>query len=74
MKRLTRRLKELNSYERSEETLAELVDVKLHLNMEMDKDERYWQQWARVNWLKMRNKNTLFFHKYASQRRRINHI
>lgn len=44
MKRLTRRLEELNSDERSEENLAELVEVKLHLNKEMDKEVRYWEQ------------------------------
>ncbi|KAA3473268.1 reverse transcriptase [Gossypium australe] len=66
--------KELNDEEISEETLAEILEVKLHLNMEMDKEERYWKQCARVNWLQMGDKNTYFFHKSASQRRRINRI
>ncbi|KAA3474840.1 reverse transcriptase [Gossypium australe] len=39
VKRLTRRLEFLNGVERSEESLAEIDDVKLHLNMEMDKEE-----------------------------------
>ncbi|KAK8340406.1 hypothetical protein V6Z12_A08G098700 [Gossypium hirsutum] len=52
VKRLTRRLEELNCSERSKEFLVELVDVIVHLNMEMDKKERYWKQRARVNWLK----------------------
>ncbi|KAA3463501.1 reverse transcriptase [Gossypium australe] len=72
--RLNRRIEELNDEERSKETLVELMEVKLHLNMEMDKEERYWEQRARVNWLQMGDKNTSFFHKYASQRRRINRI
>ncbi|KAH1098558.1 hypothetical protein J1N35_015479 [Gossypium stocksii] len=74
VKSLTRRLEILNEAEKSEEVLADLVDVKLHLNMEVDKEERYWEQRARVNWLKMGDRNTSFFHKFASQRRRINHI
>ncbi|KAA3467389.1 reverse transcriptase [Gossypium australe] len=74
MQRLNRRLEELNGEESSEGTLAKLMEVKLHLNMEMDKEERYWEQRARVNWLQMGNKNTSFFHKSASQRRRINRI
>ncbi|KAA3455882.1 reverse transcriptase [Gossypium australe] len=48
--------------------------VKLHLNMEMDKEERYWEQRAQVNWLQMGDKNTAFLHKSASQRRQINQI
>ncbi|KAG8489931.1 hypothetical protein CXB51_015847 [Gossypium anomalum] len=41
VKRLTRRLEELNYEEKSEENLGEIVEVKLHLNMEMDKEEKY---------------------------------
>ncbi|KAH1113962.1 hypothetical protein J1N35_007340 [Gossypium stocksii] len=74
VKRLTRRLEALNGAERSEESLVKLVDVKLHLNMEMDKKERYWEQHDRANWLKMGDKNTSFFYKFASQRRRTNRI
>ncbi|KAA3489521.1 reverse transcriptase [Gossypium australe] len=41
VQRLNRRLEELNGDESLEGTLAELMEVKLHLNMEMDKKERY---------------------------------
>ncbi|KAK5843471.1 hypothetical protein PVK06_005928 [Gossypium arboreum] len=41
VKSLTRRLEALNGAERTEESLAEIVDVKLHLNMVMDKEEQY---------------------------------
>ncbi|KAA3477472.1 reverse transcriptase [Gossypium australe] len=71
--RLNRRIEELNGEDNSEESLAELIEVKLHLNMELDKEERYWEQRVRVNWLQMRDKNTSFFYKSASQRR-INQI
>lgn len=74
MKRLNRRLEELNRKESSEEILGEIVEAKLHLNTELDKEEKYWQQLPRANWLKMGDKNTAFFHKHASQRRRINQI
>ncbi|KAA3481363.1 hypothetical protein EPI10_021734 [Gossypium australe] len=33
--------------ERSENNLAELIDAKLQLNFEVDKDESYWEQRAR---------------------------
>lgn len=64
--RLNRRLEELNCEERSEENLGKIVEVKLHLNMEIDRKERYWEQHARANWLKMGDKNTALFHKYTS--------
>lgn len=74
VKRLNRRLVELNCEEISEENLGEIVEVKLHLNMEMDKEEKYWEQRPRANWLKMGDKNTSFFHKFTSQRRRANQL
>ncbi|XP_040945782.1 uncharacterized protein [Gossypium hirsutum] len=56
------------------ENLAEIIDTKIHLNLEIEKDESYWEQRARINWLKMGDRNTSFFHKQASQRRRQNRI
>ncbi|KAK5842665.1 hypothetical protein PVK06_005046 [Gossypium arboreum] len=64
--RFNKRLKELNCEERLEENLGEIVEVKLHLNVKIDKEERYWEQRACANWLQMGDKNTAFFHKYAS--------
>ncbi|KAA3460789.1 reverse transcriptase [Gossypium australe] len=74
VKRLNRRLEELNDEEGTDENLMEIMEVKLHLNMEIDKEERYWEQRARSNWQQVGDKNTSFFHKYASQRKRINLI
>lgn len=42
--------------------------------MEIDKDERYWEQRAKANWLKLGDKNTAFFHSLATQRRQKNNI
>lgn len=38
--------------ERSDENLAEVIDTKVELNFEIEKDEQCWEQRARVNWLK----------------------
>ncbi|KAA3458125.1 reverse transcriptase [Gossypium australe] len=71
---LTAKLATLLEADRDDENLAEIIDTKIHLNMEIDKDEIYWEQKARINWLKLGDKNTSFFHKQASQRKKRNLI
>ncbi|XP_017604730.1 uncharacterized protein LOC108451567 [Gossypium arboreum] len=73
-KMLTSRLAMLLEAERDYENLADLIDTKIQLNFEIDKDECYWEQRARVNWLKFGDKNTAFFHKQATQKRQRNLI
>ncbi|PPD84883.1 hypothetical protein GOBAR_DD18179 [Gossypium barbadense] len=64
----------LNELEHTNEVIEELLDVKMELNLEIDKEELYWEQRARANWLKMGDCNMMFFHRYASQRRQTNQI
>lgn len=71
--KLTRKLELLMEKKVSEDSIAQIIDTKLHLNLEIDNDERYWKR-ARVNWLKVRDKNSAFFHKYTSSRKSNNHI
>ncbi|KAA3468586.1 reverse transcriptase [Gossypium australe] len=60
--------------DRDEETLAKIIDKKIHLNMVIDKDEVYWEQRARANWLQFGDRNTAYFHKCATTRKRANFI
>ncbi|KAA3470264.1 reverse transcriptase [Gossypium australe] len=49
----------------SDDNLAEIAEIQLGLNLEVDKEELFWEQRARVNWLQHRDRNTNYFHKMA---------
>ncbi|GMI74475.1 hypothetical protein HRI_001116800 [Hibiscus trionum] len=71
---LNEKLKNLSTLDADDETLAEILDIKLALNLEADKDELYWEQRAHSNWLKHGDRNTRFFHNWASYRKKKNRI
>ncbi|KAA3456692.1 reverse transcriptase [Gossypium australe] len=62
------RLNYLYNQDPSDEILAEITDVQMSLNWEADKEELFWEQRARVNWLKNGDRNTSYFHKVAVNR------
>ncbi|XP_017635590.1 uncharacterized protein LOC108477569 [Gossypium arboreum] len=43
-KMLTSKLSKLMEVERNDENLADIIDTRIQLNFEIDKDERYWDQ------------------------------
>ncbi|KAH1064638.1 hypothetical protein J1N35_029625 [Gossypium stocksii] len=65
---LEERLDFLYNQELSDEILEDIMEVQLGLNLEADKEELFWEQRARVNWLKNGDRNTTFFHNIAIQR------
>lgn len=71
---LHKRLSVLGDMDLNDGVLEEMISSKLHLNLEIDMEERYWEQRARVNWLRFGDRNTSFFYRFATQRRRVNRV
>ncbi|KAG8499231.1 hypothetical protein CXB51_005735 [Gossypium anomalum] len=73
-KALRKRLAELEGMHRDDDNLAEMINVKLELNWEMENEELYWEKRVITNWLRQGDQNTTFFHSKASQSHRTNKI
>ncbi|KAK8533055.1 hypothetical protein V6N12_076336 [Hibiscus sabdariffa] len=58
----------------SPETLKTLAETEAELNDLIDKDEAYWSQRSRVQWLREGDRNTEFFHARVTGRRKKNWI
>ena len=58
----------------TEELKAEFLGLSKKMDDLLQKQEIFWAQRSRINWLKHRDRNTKFFHAKATQRRRRNYI
>lgn len=71
---LKEKLEVLLEKDKDDSSLEDLINTKIGLNLEIDKAELFWEQRTSVNWLRVGDKNTAFYHKFTSQRKRINRI
>ncbi|KAM6569714.1 hypothetical protein CsatB_017699 [Cannabis sativa] len=52
----------------------EVNELESQLSDLLEKEEIFWQQRSRIQWLKAGDQNTKFFHQYANTRRQNNAI
>ena len=74
MKKLKRELEILRRGPSTDESLGAQKEILLRLELLLEQEEIIWVQRARANWLKHGDRNTSFFHHYASTRRRRNMV
>jgi hypothetical protein len=74
MKKLKRELEILRRGPVTDESLLAQKEILLRLELLLEQEEIIWVQRARANWLKHGDRNTNFFHQYASARRQRNLI
>uniref|UniRef100_A0A803PJL3 Zinc knuckle CX2CX4HX4C domain-containing protein n=1 Tax=Cannabis sativa TaxID=3483 RepID=A0A803PJL3_CANSA len=55
-------------------TITTIKDLQSRLDALLYKEETYWKQRAKTQWLAQGDKNTKFFHRFASHRKKINKI
>uniref|UniRef100_A0A803QIS8 Reverse transcriptase domain-containing protein n=1 Tax=Cannabis sativa TaxID=3483 RepID=A0A803QIS8_CANSA len=58
----------------SSESYYRQKTLQANLDSLLLKEETYWKQRSRIQWLQSGDKNTRFFHKFASNRKRSNRI
>jgi hypothetical protein len=74
LKELKRDLEQLRRGPMNDTTLAAQRDIQLQIEITLEKEEIFWVQRARANWLKHGDRNTNFFHNFASKRKKQNTI
>ena len=74
IKSLQKRIEVLNCAPPTQQNREEFIKASKELDEWLRRQEIYWAQRSRVNWIKHGDKNTKFFHLKASQRRQRNLI
>jgi hypothetical protein len=74
LKELKRDLEQLRRGPMNDVALAAQKEIQLQIEITLEKEEMFWVQRARANWLKHGDRNTNFFHRMASKRKKQNTI
>ncbi|KAL9672487.1 hypothetical protein QQ045_028738 [Rhodiola kirilowii] len=65
---------EVREKPRKEESIRFEANLEDELDEWLEREELWWRQRSRVEWLQHEDRNTAYFHEKPSQRRRRNHI
>ena len=74
LKELKAELEMLRSGPLTDEAAHRQRTVLIEIEELLEKEEIYWVQRSRANWLKFGDRNTNFFHNFATARKKRNHI
>ena len=74
VKRLQKKVKEQNCADYTEGKNAEFLETSKKLDELLHRQEIYWAQRSRIQWLKHGERDTKFFHSKSSHRRKRNYI
>jgi hypothetical protein len=69
---LKRDLERLRRGPMTDANMASQKEIMVRLELMLEQEEFFWTQRARVNWLKSGDRNTSFFHNYATKRKKKN--
>lgn len=74
IKQVCKQISELREGGTANVSLENIGSLELSLEKLLNKEELYWKQWSRNNWVATGDRNTVFSHKTASARKIRNRI